>query len=166
MKILKYSVICLMLLAGFSSCKKDGFQPLDASAPPIQVTVANKSSQRNGPSITVSEASPNFSIILEIPESSGRKIKEIQKVSFSSGPQDLFDPEVENYASGPIAGSNNKVTFNSSLDEILSNAGVPKPSYPSSGVKAVDYPGNFYFLIVLDDNSTLISTQVRILMVP
>lgn len=165
MKILKYSLFCLLLLAGFSSCKKDGFQPMDDSRPPIPVNVANAAAWRGSWAVSASEAANNFSIVLEIPESSGRKIKEITKVTMNSGPYDLLDASIDPFKPVPIPGNNtNKITFNTSISEI-GTYGVPKPAYPK-GIPAAEYPYQFYFLLTLDDNSTLITQPVRVLMVP
>src|SRR6185436_12041014 len=78
--------ICLLALVSFSSCKKDEFNFLTQSHPSVPVTVSNLYTMNSGvPAVQTSLSGGGaVSIILEIPASSGRTIKEITRIGTST----------------------------------------------------------------------------------
>jgi hypothetical protein len=149
-----------------SSCKKDGFGPLTDERPAIPVTVANAVEFRPGPTVNASRVGNNFSIILEIPASSGRTIKEITKVVASAGSSAALFGTTGLYNAAVITGTNStKITFNTSLTEYTSKTGVAVPAN-NPPTNAVELTRQYYFLITLDNNETIVTQQVRVLVIP
>ncbi|MBO9632130.1 MAG: hypothetical protein J7578_03360 [Chitinophagaceae bacterium] len=168
MKILQYSLICFLLMAGISSCKKDGFQPLTDERPAIPLIVTNSTDLRPGFTVRTSRGGGGtFSFDLEIPANSGRSIKEITSIIAGTGPGRFFGRTTSDviYKNTPIPGSGNKVSFATSLTEYnaITGRNIPANNPP---VNAVELPQQFFFLVTLDDNSTLVSEPVRVLIVP
>jgi hypothetical protein len=165
MKSIKYFSLLIIAVLVFVSCKKDGFGPLTDARPDIPVNVANATEYRPGPTVTVSRATPAFNIILEIPSSSGRSIKEITKVAATAGSSTPLFGTTGLYNTAPIAGSGNKVTFSTTLAEFTAKTGraVPANNPP---LNAIELDRQFYFLVTLDNGQEIITQQVRVLVVP
>lgn len=167
MKLLKYSLICLTLVAGLSSCKKDGFVPLTDVRPNIPLAITNGMEFRPGYTVRASRADGNFKFDLEIPTTSNRSIKEITNIVAGTGPGRFFgrDPITDFvYIATPIAGTGNKATFSTTLTQFTAKTGKAVPA--NNAANAVELPLQFFFLVTLDDNSTLVSEPVRVLVVP
>lgn len=166
MKILKYSLICLTLLTGAASCDKDEYDPqlLDIR-PNIPVIVTNYTELRPGYTVRASRATGTFNFDLEIPANSGRTIKEITKIVAATAPTGLLPSSTAaNYLTAPIPGNGNKVTFASTLATWMARTGRTLPA--NNAINAVELPLQFFILITLDDNSTLITEPLRVLVVP
>jgi hypothetical protein len=163
---MKYSFLILIAILLFTSCTKDGFGPLTDVRPIIPVTVANAVDFRPGPTVSASRATNNFSIILEIPAESGRTIKEITKVAATAGSSAPLFGTTGLYNTAVLAGTNsNKITFTTSLTEYAAKTGVAVPANnpPTNGIELTR---QFYFLVTLDNNETIVTQQVRVLVVP
>ena len=160
----QYIIITFFIVAGLG-CKKDGFLPLTDNRPSVDLNVANATDYRPGPTVTASRATNTFSIILEVPSASGRTIKEVTKVAVTNGSSAALFGTVGLYLPGPIAGSGNRATLNTSLTEFTAKTGraVPANNPP---VNAIELDRQFYFLVTLDNGETLMSQQVRVLVVP
>jgi hypothetical protein len=166
MQQIKYFSFLLIAIFFFTACKKDGFGPLTDVRPIIPVTVANAVDFRPGPTVSASRATNNFSIILEIPAESGRTIKEITKIAATAGSSAPLFGTIGLYNAVAIVGNNsNKITFNTSLTEYTAKTGIAVPANnpPTNGVELTR---QFYFLVTLDNNETIITQQVRVLVVP
>lgn len=166
MKILKYSLICLIALAGFSSCEKDGFVPLTDSRPTIPLILTNSTELRPGYTVRTLQSDGNFKFDFEIPTSSGRSIKEISKIIAGNGTSKFFGGTAATeflYINAPIPGSGNKVSFSTSISEYTTKTGAGIP--PFGAAAQVELANQFYFLITLDDNSTIVSEQIRVLVI-
>ena len=157
------AIVFLVIL--FASCKKEGFVPLTDPKADIPVNVSNATEYRPGPTVVVSRANPTFNIVLEIPASSGRTIKEITKVAATSGSSAPLFGTTGLYNTAPIPGNGTKATFSTSLSEYTSKTGqaVPANNPPVNGVELTR---QFYFLITLDDGSQIVTQQVRVLVTP
>jgi hypothetical protein len=166
MKQLKFSITLFFLVVSIMSCKKDGFGPLTDNRPAIPVTVANAVEFRPGPTVNASRATNTFSIVLEIPAASGRTIKEITKVAATAGSSEPLVTGTASYIAAPIAGNNStKITFNTSLTEYTTKTGVAVPGN-NPPTNAVELTRQFYFLVTLDNGVTIITQQVRVLVIP
>lgn len=166
MKRIKQYILIGMTSMVIASCEKDGFTPLADHRPPVAVNVSNATEYRPGPTVVVSRVTNTFSIVLEVPEASGRKIKEITKVIATSGNSQPLFGTTGLYPGAPLAGNNtNKITFNTSLTQYAAQSGnsIPANNPPLNNVELAK---QFYFLVTLDDNSTVITQQVRVLVVP
>jgi hypothetical protein len=156
--------ICFSLVLIFSSCKKDAYNWLSSNHPDIPVTVVNNYVYFNGiPNVQTSiSGGGNISIVLEIPASSGRTIKEITKIALGTSTQNytVVQNNTAAYNAAPIAGSGNRVTFNTTLAEFAAKSGTP---LVTTGGTATSFISRyFYFLITLDDGQQLIPMPVRV----
>ncbi|MGN7783376.1 hypothetical protein ACTJIJ_02570 [Niabella sp. 22666] len=169
------------LLVFILSCKKKEVVGITNFEPDIPVHVLNKQASFTVPVVTGSKASGQFSIELGIPQSSGRTIKEISRVVYSSAangagillktPKDTQVVAQGIYLKTPIAGNGTKVTFTSSFDEFKTRtlqtsataaaAAVPEPTANNALINRW-----FHFLVTLDDGTQIIPMGVRVLVVP
>jgi hypothetical protein len=166
MKIISSIFIAALFLVSFVACEKDGFQPLTDERPDVPVTVNNATDFRPGPTVTASRATNTFSIVLEIPATSGRTIKEVTKVVASAGSSQPLFGTTGLYNVAPIPGNaSNKITFNTSLTEYTSKTGQAVPAN-NPPINAIELTRQFYFLETLDNNDVIMTQQVRVLVVP
>jgi hypothetical protein len=156
--------ICFSVLVILSSCKKDAYNWLSSSHPDIPVTVANNYIYFNGiPNVQTSlSGGGNISIILEIPASSGRTIKEITKVALGTSTQNyaVVQNSTAAYNAAPIPGSGTTVTFNTTLTEFAAKSGTAPVT--TGGTATSFISRYFYFLITLDNGQQLIPVPVRV----
>jgi hypothetical protein len=140
------------------SCTKQ-VGPLDDVRPKVPVTVQNAMDYRPEPTVSTSvSGGGSIQIILTIPSSSGRTIKEITKVAASTSyTQIQSSGSTGFYTSAPIAATGTTVTFTTSLTEYISKAGGTVPAANNELAK------KFYFLVTLDDNSVIVTDAVRVL---
>ncbi|MBO9594386.1 MAG: hypothetical protein J7599_15890 [Niabella sp.] len=161
----------------FQGCKKGDldFNNSDAAHPKIPVTVSDVYMYYNGvPSVSTSVAAGgNITIQLNIPSSSGRTIKEITRVAFANttsnyaiiqNPNPAYSspapPLTGPYSATSVAGSGTSVTFTTSLADYATRT---KSTLVTAGGTATSFLGRYlYFLVTLDDGSTLIPVPVRV----
>ena len=150
----------MILVAGMSSCKKDGFGPLTDTKPEIPVTVANVYEYRPQPTVKASKAENKITIVLQIPASSGRTIKEITKIAASTNYTAVQGTTVGTnglYSNVPIPGSGTSVTFTTTIDEYKTKTATA--ATPASNALLTR---NFYFVITLDNGTEILPTPVRV----
>jgi hypothetical protein len=156
--------ICLLALVSFSSCKKDEFNFLTQSHPSVPVTVSNLYTMNSGvPAVQTSLSGGGaVSIILEIPASSGRTIKEITRIGTSTTATSGYGTVQTTtglYNTAPIAGAGTSVTFTTSLTEYTAKTGL---AVTASGTATSFLARYFYFLITLDNGEQIIPVPVRV----
>ena len=155
------NILSLLIVALFlTSCKKDGFGPLTDTRPEIPVTVVNVYDYRPQPTVKASKTENKITIVLQIPSTTGRTIKEIAKVAASTnytavqgttvGPTGL-------YTDTPIPGSGTTATFTTTIDEYKT-----KTSTTTTPASNALLARNFYFVLTLDNNEVIIPTPVRV----
>lgn len=165
MKRILFSLVALFTIMSFSSCKKDGFGPLTDNHPDVPVTITNVFDYRPSPTVKASKAENQIKIILEIPASSGRTIKEVTKIAASttanytaiySGTA-VGTGTTQLWSNTPIAVNNTTYTFTTTFDEYKTKTAT------------VNTPGSntllgrdFYFLLKLDNDQEIIPTNVRV----
>lgn len=148
----------LILFSFVLSCTKE-VGPLTDNRPVTPVTVANAIAYRPEPTVGVSRAGAGTILItLSIPASSPRSINSITKVSASTSFTQIQSAGPTFYNSAPIPGNGKSVNFTTTLSEYTSKTG--------QGVSAIniELTRRFYFEILLDDNTTIITEPVRVLM--
>lgn len=181
---------CFVLLAFASfSCKKEyddnSLAPLDQAYAPIPVTVTNAAffERFYGVNAASIASGGEFSITLAIPADKG-KIKEISRVA--TGPSGLAQVQngtsagaslLYNYnkltgasaAAVPIPGNGtNTITFTSKLrpdySDYQTRVGLTNAPIPVAVSTNAQVPNqiNFFFLITLEDGTTLIPPLVRV----
>lgn len=156
-------IICLLVSATFTSCKKDEFNFLSQNHPDVPVTVTNLFGMYNGvPTVSTSlSGGGTITINLSIPSGAGRTIKEITRVGIASTPTNYKVVQVSTglYNTAPIAGDGTSVTFTTSLAEYTSKTGI---NVTASGTATSFLSRYFYFLITLDNGDQLIPVPVRV----
>ena len=151
---LSFILACIISFAG---CTKQSIGPLTDLRPAVSVTVSNAVDYRPEPTVSTSKASGGtIQIILSIPAGLGRTIKEITKVSAATN-YTLVQGSTGAYNSAPIPGSGTSVTFTTSLAEYVTKAAGVIPASNSELAK------RFYFIVTLDDGSTIITMPARVL---
>jgi len=155
------SYFLLVLLVLFSCTKQKGFGPKSDNIPANVISVQNATEWRPDPTVTTSiSGGGNIQIVLTLPTGSKRAIKEITRVATSTS-YTKIQGTTGMYISGPVAGSSTTVTFNTTLTEYFTKNPV---SGSNPAAKAdTELALRFYFLVTLDDNTTIISPGVRIL---
>ena len=154
-------LIATIFIAG---CKKET-GPLSDIRPVTPVTVNNAVAYRPEPTVGVSRSivvSPGvvgpIEVVLSIPASSLRSISAITRVVASTNYAQIQNSDTTGiYRSTPIVGSGKTVTFKTTLTEYTAKTGQ---AIPASNTELVR---RFYFLVTLDDNSTIVTEAVRVL---
>jgi hypothetical protein len=161
MKKIFRNLTVLALIVSLASCKKEGFNGLSDVRPAVPVTVTNAIDYRPDPTVGASiSAGGAIQIVLAIPASSGRTIKEITRIALSTtytkiqGTTGLWN-------TAPIPVNATTYTFNSSLTEYTAKGGGAIPAV--STTVATELSNRFYFMLTLDDGSVVISEAVRVL---
>jgi hypothetical protein len=156
--IIKYLSLMLLLQA-FVACEKtEGFTPLTDTKPPIPVTVPNAIDYRPNPTVKASKADGKIQIVLQIPASSGRTIKEITRVAAGTA-YSIVQTNTGLYNTAPIPGNGTSVTFNTTLTEYTTRAAGTIPASNAELAK------RFFFMLTLDNNQVIYPSEVRVLVV-
>lgn len=184
-QLLNLCVLAVLALGSFS-CKKvyddNSLAPLDLGYTTIPVTVTNANYFERFYVVTATAPSGAFSITFSIPADKG-KIKEITRVSTgTSGLAQVQNGSAAkasllyswNELTGAAAGSvitpgngSNTITFTSNLDKYttyrtrVGTTFAPIPATASANPQAPNQI-NFYFLITLEDGTTIIPPLVRV----
>ena len=159
----KKSFSCLfLLLAVLFSCTKDkGFGTKSDAIPGNAITVQNATDYRPDPTVTTSmTGGGNIQIVLSLPKNSKRTIKEITKVAASTSYTKIQGTS-GSYVTGAIAGSGTTVTFTTTLTEYFTK--IPVSASNPAAKADTELTNRFYFKVTLDDNTTIITPGVRIL---
>lgn len=157
MKIINIlSVIAIVMVMG--SCKKTSpEQPYDAR-PKVPVLISNAIAFRPDPVVTTSLGGDKKIAITLSVEGTGRTIKEITRVAASQDFSQIQSTgQTGFYVLTPIPVNAASYTYNTSITEYAS---ITKDKVATVN-KALNF--KFYFLLTLDDDSTVISTPVQVL---
>jgi len=161
--IQKYSHL-LLLTAMIAGCtKQKGFGPnysgYNGGIVPVEIT--NSIANRPDPTVTASiGGDSSITMIMSIPSTSGRTIKEITKVATSSSYAAIQSAGATGFYPTPaVPGNGTTVTFKTFL-------GVYHGIYgKESFTLNKELVNRFYFRITLDDGSIIYPTPVRVLVV-
>lgn len=156
-KSLSFLVVTITLITG---CKKETFVGLSDLRPTVPVTVTNAIDFRPEPTVSTSKAGGgNIQIVLAIPASSGRTIKEITKIAASTSYTAIQSTGTTGfYTSAPIAVNSTTATFNTTVSEYVTKGPGTVPSNTNT-----ELAKRFYFKLTLDDASVIITEPVRVL---
>ncbi len=156
----------VILLLAATSCKKtEGFGPLTDNKPAVPVTVANAIDYLPAPTIKASKAENKITITLQIPAGTGRTIKEVTKIAaqatgsygaIATGTA-VGTGTTQLWSNTPITVNATSYTFNTTFDEYKTKKGVTG-TIASNTLLAND----FYFMLKLDNDETVIPTYVRV----
>ena len=159
-KYMKF-LLFLFLTVIMISCKKEDFNGLSDVRPAVPVTVTNAIDFRPEPTVSTSKSAGGaIQIILSIPASSGRTIKEITRIAASTT-YTKIQGTVGLYNAAAIPVNATTYTFNTTLAEyVVKGPGVIPTVSTTAGTELAN---RFYFMLTLDDGSVLISEPVRVL---
>jgi hypothetical protein len=159
MNFQKRFYISILLAAFLFSCTKEQVGKNTDNRPAIPVTVQNAMAYRPDPTVSSSKSAGGaIQIILSIPAESGRTIKEITKVAANTTyTQIQSSGSTGFYNAAPIPASGTTATFTTTLAEYVTKASGTIPASNNELAK------RFYFLLTLDDGSTIVTTSVRVL---
>lgn len=160
-KNIKSLLFLLLTTVLMVSCKKDDFNGLSDVRPTVPVTVPNAVDYRPEPTVRTSISGGGaIQIILAIPASSGRTIKEITRIAASTT-YSKVQGTTGLYNAAPIAVNAITYTFNTTLAEYVVKGPGTIPTVSTTA--GTELANRFYFMITLDDGSVLIPEPVRVL---
>ena len=170
MNLIKKITPLALVIALFTSCE-DEVGPLTDIKPPIPVTVTNAFAYRPDPTVTSSLAGGGtIQIILSIPASSGRTIKEVAVATSTTTVTTNTYSAIQStgttgfYTGSPFTASGTSFTFNTTIAQYF----VVNPPTAATGTNPpalanVELARRFYFKVTLDDNSVIITQPIRVL---
>ncbi len=161
--IFSFLLLCLSILTLNSCTKEEG--PLTDRRPENSIIVTNAAAYRPEPTVLVSKnviVSPGVTgpiqIVLSLPASSNRQIKSISKVAASTTFTQIQSTGTTGfYNTAAIAGSGKTATFFTTLTEFTTKTGLATPA------SNTELARRFYFLVILDDDSQIVTEPVRVL---
>jgi len=156
-KLLLFLFITVVMV----SCKKEDFNGLSDVRPAVPVTVTNAIDYRPEPTVSTSIAAGGaIQIILAIPASSGRTIKEITRIAASTN-YTKIQGTTGLYNALPIAVNAITYTFNTTLAEYVVKGPGTIPTVSTTA--GTELANRFYFMVTLDDGTVLLPEAVRVL---
>lgn len=164
MKTIYNIIFAALLLTGITACEKEYTPLYQDNRPEIPVTYEGAKTAGFNPYIEIPVAQNNISITLVIPEYSGRKIKEISKVSAGSTAINAGGARAGTYIPAAIAGQGNKATFTTTLDNFKAFSAGNKKLIDDfmANATATELQIAFMFLIKLDNDQEIIPVQFRV----
>lgn len=150
----------LFTISTVVGCTKEDFNGISDMRPAVPVTVTNAIAFRPDPTVGTSKAGGgNIQIILQIPASSGRTIKEITKIAANTTFTAIQSTGTTGfYNTAPIPVNSTTATFNTTVAEYVVKGPGTVPTTTN-----VELAKRFYFKLTLDDGSEIITTPVRVL---
>ena len=157
--------LSVLVTCSLAACKKDygPLGPTTDSRPDVPVTVANVYDYRPAPTVKASKAENKIVVTLQIP--SGRTIKEVTKIAASTTANftAIYSGTVvgtgttQLWSSTPIPVNATTYTFTTTFDEYKLKTGVT--AVPASNTLL---GRDFYFLLTLDNDQTVIPQNIRV----
>ncbi len=169
-------ILTLTVIVTVFGCTKDYGPSLQDAISATPVTVQNQKYFERLPYVETSIAGGgSIEVVLAIPESSPRTIKEITRITLHAltaavpagtpafNAATIQNPaSYYNYITAPIAGSGKTVSFKTSISEFLAKRKIT--TYPKNTNVLANVPNQdmqMFFLVTLDDNSTVIPVETR-----
>lgn len=164
--IINRLLLLLVIATVAFSCKDDDeFSDLVRdNRPAVPVTFPGATTYGFNPYIETSiGAGGGIIFTIAIPESSGRTIKEITKIAAGATAINAGTLNSAGYNTESIPVNGTTATFTTSLPEF----NAKRPTVPTSAVAAPNFREiAFIFLITLDDDTQIITQQVRVRILP
>ena len=163
MKFLSFLFLAVVMI----SCKKEDFNGLSDVRPAVPVTVTNAIDFRPEPTVSTSiSAGGAIQIVLAIPASTGRTIKQITRIAASTTYTQIQSAGTTGFYTTtppftPIPVNATTYTFNTTLAEYVVKGPGSIPTVSTTA--GTELAKRFYFLITLDDGSVIIPESVRVL---
>ena len=162
-RVLSFLFLTMVMIG----CKKQDFNGLSDVRPAVPVTVKNAIDFRPEPTVSTSISGGGaIKIVLEIPASSGKKMKEITKIAANTTYTQIQSTGTTGFYTTtppfvPIPVNDITYTFNTTLAEYVVKGPGTIPAV--STTTGTELAKRFYFLITLDDGSVIIPESVRVL---
>lgn len=159
--------LCLLLLVvGLGSCSKQkGFGPnyKDYNGGNTPVVITNAVDYRPDPTVTTKlSGDSSITVVLSIPASSGRTIKEITKVATAGSYAAIQSTGSTGFYNVPvIPGTGTTATFSTTIAQYFVNN--PKSTANPAATANAELALKFYFRVTLDDGSIVYPTPARVL---
>ncbi len=153
-----FLILSLCMAVAFTSCKSDYGTFYEDNRPEVPVTFPGTTTYGFNPYITksIKDSTAAIEFTLSIPESSGRTIKEITRVSGGGTSINAGGVATATYIATPIAGSGTTAKFTTSLSQFKAKSAANRALVVANGEIA------FMFLVTLDNGDTIIPVQVRV----
>ncbi|MFD2597395.1 hypothetical protein ACFSQ3_00410 [Sphingobacterium corticis] len=147
-----------------SSCEKDYTEFYSDNRPEIPVTFDGATTHGFNPYIIVPINDGNISFTLSIPESSGRTITSITRVSGGATSINAGGVRAATYIASPIPGNGTKATFTTTIAEFRSKNAANNTLIQSfiNSTTATQVEIAFMFLVTLDNGQEIIPVQTRV----
>jgi hypothetical protein len=164
-KLINLGWLCLLLLTG-AACKKDDAIGLrDAQAIDNAITVTNSKYFERIPIVeTTISSGGKITITMILPDGSPRTFKEITRVAASTTNSSINVSAVQRTTGlyqTAIAATGKSYSYNTTIADYLAFRKLAAmPSTTTNGIKTYS-DMQFFFLITLDDNSTVIPYEIR-----
>jgi len=163
-KFTSINLFLLMLIFSVSCKKTEGFNSLTDNQPAVPVTVKNVFDYLPTPTVLASKAQNTITITIQIPEASGKKIKEVSKIAASTtgnwsaiyNGTTVGTGTSQLWSATPIPVNATSYTFTTTFDEYKTKTASATPA--SNALLGRD----FYFLLTLDDGTTVITQNLRV----
>lgn len=150
-------IVSVLVVTALFSCESD-YGPFNRdNRPEIPLQFTNTTSFGHDPYIQVTEGE-EIRFEMQIPENSGRTIREITRVA--AGLTALNPGALNNegnYIETPIPGDGNRVTFTTTLEEFRAKRPGATVTVPEQGHTEIA----FFFLVTLDNGETIVSMRAR-----
>jgi len=164
-KLIQYNFWFLVVLLAISCKKTEGFNSLSDNRPDVPVTVTNAYDYLPSPTIKASKAENKITITLQIPESGGRKIKEVTKIAASTTANytaiysgtTVGTGTTQLWSNTPITVNATSYTFTTTFDEYKTKTGTTTTAASNAFLNR-----DFYFLLTLDNGQTVIPMYTRV----
>ena len=149
-----------------NSCSKQDIDPLMDNRPAVPVSITNATEFRPDPTVTTSLADGGkISVVLTIPSTGGRTIKEITRIAAATSYTKIQSGgSTGYYENAPIAVNGTTFTYNTTIADYFVK--FPPTSATGSNPPATankELALRLYFLVTLDDNTQVVTMPVRIL---
>jgi hypothetical protein len=157
MKYILHIALSILMLSFLASCEEDFGTFNRDNRPEVPLMFTNATSYGHDPFVVVSASEP-IEFVLEIPESSGRTIREIRKVA--AGNTSINVGTLNNsgdYITAPIPGEGNSVVFSTTLAEFRQKRPNVTVNVPETGHTEI----SFMFEVILDNNESIVSMRAR-----
>lgn len=156
-------ILLIALIIGLHGCSKQETDPLLDLRPDVPVSITNAAEFRPDPTVTTSiAAGSNIQIVLSIPDEPGRRMAEISRIAASTSYTRIQSSGTSGfYVATPIPVNGTTYTYNTTIAEYFSKNPVSAGN-PAAKANA-ELALRFYFLIILEDGTKLVTTPVRVL---
>lgn len=157
MKYILHNALSILMLSFLASCEEDFGTFNRDNRPEVPLMFTNATSYGHDPFVEVSAGEP-IEFVMEIPENSGRTIREIRKVAAGNTSINVGTLNTSgDYNATPISSEGNRIVFSTTLAEFRQKRPNVTVNVPETGFTEIA----FMFEVILDNNESIVSTRAR-----